>query len=550
MKTGFFLTIFILGTFSMYAQDIEVKKFNLLEKDYTATLSARRDLNGNTCGLVKVLLKEPGAEFEGSVMGDVQFTGSEYLVYLPNGTKRMGIKHPDYLPTTIVFADYGTKKIESGVTYQLKLKANKKPVKVDKSKKGIAVFNIKPSNAMLLIDGQIADGSGGAYTLSLPFGTHYYTVKLKDFSLTNQSVKIDKEAKTIDVDLTEYYAQLEVKCETADADIYINEEPKGVGNLKTLIVPGKCIIEVHKEGYYAMSKTIELSDNDTCIVNMPQMQPIVGTLVVSNKLQECEVLLDGELMGKTPFKKTLPIGDYQLEIRRELYHSYKSQITINEDQTLNINEELVQTQLGKIVESAEQGNSYGICLLAGLYLHGTEDALKKDEGWGIFCGENPGDAPVYFANRDIAIEEIKEGYFIRKDIEKADYWVRKAYAPGFHREAYTWFDFESLTEQLMICYLTGDGITQDFDKSFYWLSKYSAPYPYKYIEAWHYYYGKGVRKDESKALELINDACRWFDYSHFVPYTACNPNLLKKILQPIAAHYQWDERLIRFFENN
>ena len=35
-------------------------------------------------------------------------------------------------------ADYGTKKIESGVTYQMKLNANKKPVKVDKSKKGMA----------------------------------------------------------------------------------------------------------------------------------------------------------------------------------------------------------------------------------------------------------------------------------------------------------------------------------------------------------------------------------------------------------------------------
>ena len=173
----FTVVLFLLTSLCLAAQDIEVKKFGPNEKDQTAALSPRKDINGVTCGLVKVLLKEPGAEFEGSVMGDVQFTGSEYLVFLPNGTKRLGIKHPDYLPTTIVFADYGTKKIESGVTYQLKLKANKKPVKVDKSKKGIAVFNIKPSNAMLFIDGQIADGSGGAYTLLLLFGTHYHTVK-------------------------------------------------------------------------------------------------------------------------------------------------------------------------------------------------------------------------------------------------------------------------------------------------------------------------------------------------------------------------------------
>ena len=211
------------------AQDIEVKKFEPMAKDQTAALSPRKDINGIVCGLVKVALEEPGAEFEGSVMGDVQFTGNEYLVYLPNGTKRLGIKHPDYLPTTIVFADYGTKKVASATTYELKVKTNKKKAKVDASKKGIAVFNIKPSNAMLLIDGQIADGSGGAYALSLPYGTHYYTVKLKDFSINNQSVQIDKNAKNINVDLTEFFAKVDVSCKTEDADIFINNEQKGVG---------------------------------------------------------------------------------------------------------------------------------------------------------------------------------------------------------------------------------------------------------------------------------------------------------------------------------
>ncbi len=56
--------------FLSFAQDIEVKKFEPLEKDQTAALSPRKDINGVTCGLVKVLLKEPGAEFEGSVMDD------------------------------------------------------------------------------------------------------------------------------------------------------------------------------------------------------------------------------------------------------------------------------------------------------------------------------------------------------------------------------------------------------------------------------------------------------------------------------------------------
>ena len=67
-KIGFVLVL-LCCTLSLYAQDIEVKKFEPLEKDQTAALSPRKYINGVTCGLVKVVLKEPGAEFEGSVMG-------------------------------------------------------------------------------------------------------------------------------------------------------------------------------------------------------------------------------------------------------------------------------------------------------------------------------------------------------------------------------------------------------------------------------------------------------------------------------------------------
>ncbi len=51
-----------------------------MEKDLTAVISPRKDINGTACGLVKVTLKEPDAEFEGNVMGDVQFTSKEYLM--------------------------------------------------------------------------------------------------------------------------------------------------------------------------------------------------------------------------------------------------------------------------------------------------------------------------------------------------------------------------------------------------------------------------------------------------------------------------------------
>ena len=537
-----------------HAQDIEVKKFEPLEKDQTAVTSPRKDINGNACGLVKVALKEPGAEFEGNVMGDVKFTGNEYLVYMPNGSKRLGIKHPDYLPTTIVFADYGTKRVASSTTYELKVKANKKKAKVDDSKKGMAVFNIKPSNAMLLIDGQIADGSGGAYTLSLPYGTHYYTVKLKDFSINNQQVKIDKNAKNINVDLTEYFAKVNVSCGSADADILVNNETKGVGKWNGLIVPGKCTVEVKKEGYHSLSKTIELMEGDSIHVDFVELKPITGFLRIECEQLDGEVYLDGEYVGKTPLDKRSPIGDFLLEIRKDYCYPYKKQISIYEDQILTVNANLKQTQFGKIINAAAQGDQYGMCMLAELYLYGCKVAIDRNEDWGKFHGENPGDETFFFADRNIAIKEMDEGYIVEKDVEKADIWMNKYYSlypEGENQEYYLWYTIYNLNDQLMIHYLVGDGVNQDFTKVYFYLNKVmgGGSVQYDYIFAWLYFYGKGVRKDEKKALEHIN-SLRMFVNNNHPTYTRCNRELFRTLLRSEANYYEWDSRLIHFFENN
>jgi len=61
-KDCLLLVFLFYANISLLAQDIEVKNLEPLEKDQTAALSPRKDINGMTCGLVKVLLKEPGAE--------------------------------------------------------------------------------------------------------------------------------------------------------------------------------------------------------------------------------------------------------------------------------------------------------------------------------------------------------------------------------------------------------------------------------------------------------------------------------------------------------
>ena len=455
------------------AQDIEVKKFEPMAKDQTAALSPRKDINGTVCGLVKVALKEPGAEFEGSVMGNVQFTGNEYLVYLPNGTKRLGIKHPDYLPTTIVFADYGTKKVASATTYELKVKTNKKKAKVDNSKKGMAVFNIKPSNAMLLIDGQIADGSGGAYTLSLPYGTHYYTVKLKDFAITNQQVRIDKNAKNISVDLTEFFAKVDVFCKTEDADILINNEQKGVGKWGGMMIPGKYTIEAQKDGCHSQSRHVELKDNDTIKVEFTALKTITGSLRVDYEPAGADVLLNGKKVGVTPlYIKELPVGDYQLEVWKEYYVKEFANVKIAEDQEWKESGELKLTEFGELVKNTEGGPDSEYperiieYLLSGEYVGYRMDFGTCDRD-SVITQINPVEAFKW------ALKMSKSG------IEVADNYLNPAF---------TSLPIEQMSFRLVNDMCNDNGLLRTT--------------PYASL-AWHYFYGVGCEKNIEEAKKQM-----------------------------------------------
>ena len=464
--------------------------------------SPRKDINGNACGLVKVALKEAGAEFEGNVMGDVEFTGKEYLVYLPNGTKRLGIKHPDYLPTTIVFADYGTKRVSSGTTYQLTVKTSKKAAKVDNSKKGIAVFNIKPSNAMLLIDGQIADGSGGAYTLSLPYGTHYYTVKLKDFSLNNQIVKIDKNAKTINVDLTEFFAKVDVSCKTEDAEISVNGEQKGIGKWSSMVAPGKYTIEVSKDGCHSQTRQIDLRDNDTLSVDFTALKTITGSLRVDYEPAGSDVLLNGKKVGVTPLViNELPVGDYQLEIWKEYYVKESANIKIREDQEWKESGKLKLTKFGTLVIEAEDSDadywSYNMSRIADYYRFGSTGGHR---GSHYTCEEDTVSVPfnpvkaIYWYKRILNV-----GTGSDDDFE----YAKAALGPLYQstdddvKLSFAWAKKE--VEELNAC--------SDCDECKYMNYLMWTPCPYAAL-AWHYFYGVGCEKNVEEAKKLMRWACK------------------------------------------
>lgn len=115
---GLFLFFVVSITF---AQDIEVKKFEPMAKEQTMILSHRKDLNGTECALILVQTLKKGMEFEGWVVGDVEYKNDTYYVYMANGAKHLKLKHPNCQTKDVIFGEYGINSLKSEEAYILNL---------------------------------------------------------------------------------------------------------------------------------------------------------------------------------------------------------------------------------------------------------------------------------------------------------------------------------------------------------------------------------------------------------------------------------------------
>ena len=78
------------------AQAFRVSSFGLLETDLTARVHPEKDLNGDACALIKVVM-DKHFEFSGplGIVKRIEKT-AEIWLYVPAGTERLTISHPQW----------------------------------------------------------------------------------------------------------------------------------------------------------------------------------------------------------------------------------------------------------------------------------------------------------------------------------------------------------------------------------------------------------------------------------------------------------------------
>ena len=301
-----------------FAQEMKVLSFNSRPQDLFARTQQRTDLNGDPCALIKVQIPRlTDVIFEGSVV-DAIYTPGEYLVYVPAGTKRIKVKHKDFLPLEYEFPE----KIEGNVTYEMVIQLPQTSVENKVTVQGQFVsFVVSPPDAYLEFDGKPLQLMNGQTSTAnpVPFGVYSYKVEAKNYHPENGKVEVNDPDNSIivNVSLKPAYGSLVVSGESArGGTVYLDKENVGTAPVSLEIVPsGKHMVKVAKDMYNLYEAEIEIKDGQKTIVS-PIMQPNFQNITFKVD-GNAEIWINGKLRGTGSVKDDFEAGTLFVECKKE-----------------------------------------------------------------------------------------------------------------------------------------------------------------------------------------------------------------------------------------
>ena len=340
------------------AQEMTVKSFELLSNDIIARTSPRNDRNGTPCAVIRVGIALQGVVFDGNTIGKPVYNTGEYLVYVPEGSRQITIRHNSYGPLTVAFADYGIDRVKSSTTYRLTVLTGGVTPSSQQPEGNFLVMNVTPATARVSIDNGESRpvNADGTLKVFLQNGSHSYKVEADGYLANNGSVSMSGSRKQVSVTLQSTKASLTVKTTTSGSKIYIDEDYKGTDSWQGELTPGTYLVEARKDGFRSATKTVTLAKQQTESITLPALQQIFGSMMVDYEPVDAEVYLDNNLIGKSPNVFTnIAAGKHNIKIIKDGYSDYTGSVTIQENQQASVSGSLTKNSVVSSSPSSTSG---------------------------------------------------------------------------------------------------------------------------------------------------------------------------------------------------
>ena len=211
-------------------------------------------------------------------------------------------------------------------------------------------------DANVYIDNALA-GKVPFRSVALKSGKHSVRIVKKLYDEYSETVTVtDNQTVSLSPTLSANFAEVTLKVD-ADAEIWVNNEKKGIRTWTGVLGSGMYRIECKQESHETTVTTKEIvpkMHGQTLTLATPR--PIYGSLNVVSTPNFAKIYLDGHLEGETPkFIREVIIGTHSLRLEKEGCATLNKTITIAQGETLEVQEKL-ETDHSVVVTTDSDGN--------------------------------------------------------------------------------------------------------------------------------------------------------------------------------------------------
>ena len=321
----FLLLIVITGSL---AANISVTSFRKLENDVDArSKEPLKDPNGDPCAIIKVITSQTGFLFECDQSGivKVEQKQSAIWIYLPSGSKRLTIEHPQLG----ILKDYLFPiPIKKATAYELVLSSGKVITSVvEEINSQWLSINPIPTDAMVYVNDRFV--KNGAYLARLKPGSYTYRVEAPLYYTEAGNLVIADTAKVLNVELKPAFGYLSVTSEPEqEAKILVD------GKLQSKTTPGTTeplssgehTVQVFKEMYQPSFQKVVVEDGKTTPCNFILI-PTFAEISIKAPT-DATVYINNEQKGIGSWLGRLNAGVYSVEARKPNHRPAKKDIEI------------------------------------------------------------------------------------------------------------------------------------------------------------------------------------------------------------------------------
>ena len=373
-----FLSIIVT---SLCAQKLDVESFRKLSDMDARVNYPVLDQNGEKCAIIKVSTNQEGFVFEGDGLGitDVVKKTAEYWVYVPNGAKRLTIKHDLLGLKRYVYPE----AIEEAASYELSLISGvveKKVLLADNSE--WVVFKSQPKGADVYVDENYIGET--PLTKQIAIGKHTYRIEKSLYHSVAGVFKLRLDKKqTFDKELKPNFGwgYITTSPESGAEVLVDGIKQNGKTPYKTgRLLSGKHTITVRKDLYAEQSKEILIKDNKTTDAEINISAQFGKLNISSTPVSGAEVIIDGVSTGKrTPCTiDKIASGEHTVKLRVKWYEPRMIKVRLSNNEDKNVEIKLNPT-FGKVTITATEGSDiyidnnyvakgeYSARLVAGVY---------------------------------------------------------------------------------------------------------------------------------------------------------------------------------------